>query len=385
MNEPEVIQRVHRFLSTEGIGGERTSRLFTDPHPTLIGYKDLRPFQRFSLDFGGFVVHPDLLGQESDADSLIAIEAKGKSDLLKGLGQAETYQNGVQRSFLAAPANALSSSLVDMARAKGVGVLSVSESVKALYIPEARRPLNKFYNSLVADLTSAACVSESGTYTYNLPTHYLVWVTALVPSVEYAVEDIRKLVDPFPIPKDWRSALRGAQKLGLLRTGGGHIGLTDIGCAVRDLLPGSTVEWANIHERLTVPRSNRTLHDEHRTSAAALKLLLLQDPIVRLVVEGLHLLGNGGGTFDRLAATCSKIDKRRSTIFFLKPEATTQWVNIDGGVDWAAVPGGDYRSSTFFQYKSVLKHAGLIMPHNLGTASAKNYDPKTDIWELRLS
>jgi hypothetical protein len=194
-----------------------------------------------------------------------------------------------------------------MARGRGVGVLSVAESVKALYIPEARRPYNAAYNALVADLTSAACVSEAGTYVYNLPTHYLVWVTALAPNVEYSIGDVRKLVDPFPIPKDWRAALRGAQKLGLLRSSGGHVGLTDIGCAVRDLLPESTVEWANVHHRLTIRGSNKTLHDEHRASASALKLLLLQDPIVRLVMEGLHLLGPCGGSFDELAITSGRL------------------------------------------------------------------------------
>jgi hypothetical protein len=382
MNEAAVVQRVHTFLSTQGIEGVRTSRLFTDQHPTLLGFSSLKPFQRFSLDFDDFVVHPDLLGQESGSDSLIAVEAKGSNELLKGLAQAEIYQHGVQRSFLAAPAAALSDTLVNMARAKGVGILSVQESVKALHVPEARRPFNKFYNALLADLTSAACVNETGTFVYNLPTHYLVWATALQPNIDYPLADARARLDPFPIPGDWQAALRGARKLGLLRINGPHVQLTDIGAAVSDLLPETTRDWADIHRRLTAPRTGTTLHDEHRAAAAALKLLLLQDALVRLVMEGLHRCDPAGCSFDRLAAACDHIDPRRTAIFFLKPETAATWVKRDGRVDWAEVPGEDYRSTTFFQYKSVLKHAGLIQARTLGGSSAKHYDPCMDIWAL---
>ncbi len=41
-----------------------------------------------------------------------------------------------------------------------------------------------------------------------------------------------------------------------------------------------------------------------------------------------------------------------------------------------------FRSTTFMQYKSVLKHAGIIEPHTLGGSSSKAYDPDRDIWEL---
>ncbi|MFM2069356.1 MAG: hypothetical protein RLZZ584_4265 [Pseudomonadota bacterium] len=383
MNEAAVVQRVHTFLSTQGIEGVRTSRLFTDPHPTLIGFPSLKPFQRFSLDFDDFAVHPDLLGQETGSESLIAVEAKGGNDLLKGLAQAEIYQHGVQRSFLAAPAAALSDTLVNMARAKEVGILSVQESVQAIYVPQARRPFNRFYNALLADLTSAAYVNESGTFVYNLPTHYLVWATALRPGSGYTLTEARTRLGPFPIPGDGRYALRGAQKLGLLRIDGHQARLTDIGAAVRDLLPATLLDWTDIHRRLTSPGSRTTLHDEHRSAAAALKLLLLQDALVRLVMEGLHLGDPAGSSFDQLAAACGTIDPRRTAIFFLKPQAAARWVGRDGRVNWHEVPGEDYRSTTFFQHKSVLKHAGLIAAGALGGASAKHYDPRKDFWALR--
>ena len=79
MTEPEVLQKVHRFLregrlpsdiarGALGAGAKPSpttgqSRLYTDAHGTLVGLADLKPFQRFSLDLGDRVVHPDLVGQ----------------------------------------------------------------------------------------------------------------------------------------------------------------------------------------------------------------------------------------------------------------------------------------------------------------------------------
>jgi hypothetical protein len=36
------------------------------------------------------------------------------------------------------------------------------------------------------------------------------------------------------------------------------------------------------------------------------------------------------------------------------------------------------------QYKSILKHAGIIKAHRLGGSSAKKYDPDKDIWEMAI-
>ncbi len=382
MNEPEVVQKVHRFLATQGLDSGPVTRLFTDPHPTLTGFRSLQPFQRFALDYGNFDVHPDLVAQEADSESLIAVEAKGDADVLKGLFQAELYQNGVQRSFLAAPQEALSDSLLDLARQRGVGVLGVREKVDVLYLPEARRPLSRLYNALLADMGSAAWVSDGGTFTFNLPTHYLVWTIALLPGMDYLLQDARECLVRYPIPNDWRAALRGAAKLGLVVHSGNQVRLTDIGAAVRDLLPAGVDDWAALHQRL-VSQRGATLYDLHRQAAAGLRLLLLQDPVARLVMEGLHRLGPRGGNFIELAEACAAHDRRRAQIFFLKPEASPRCVQRDSGVDWPNVAAEDFRSTTFFQYKSILKHSGLLAPTTLGAASAHRYDPTRDLWVAR--
>ncbi len=382
MNEPEVVQKVHRFLTTRGFDGGPVSRLYTDAHSTLTGASDLRPFQRFAFDFGDFVVHPDLLGQTSDGESLFAVEAKGEANVLTGLFQAEMYQNGVQQSFLAAPAEALSNSIVQMARAKGIGVLRVREGVETVYVPEPRMPLQRLYRALVQDIESVAFVNESGIFQYNLPTHYLVWATALKPQHEYDLAIARQALGSYPIPDNWLAALRGAQKLGLVQIDGKCVRLTDVGAAVRVVLPADVNQWQLIHERVAARSERITLSVMNPLAGAALRLLLLQDPIVRMVVEGLRRFEGWRATFMALAGQCAQIDHRRASIFFLKPEAAVQRSDARGVVDWSSVVAEDLRSTTFYQYKSILKHAGILAPSRLGGASTKGYDVKKDVWEL---
>ena len=66
-----------------------------------------------------------------------------------------------------------------------------------------------------------------------------------------------------------------------------------------------------------------------------------------------------------------------------KPESAAGLADDRGRISWANATGQDYRSRMFYQYKSILKHAGILTPRSLGGASTKAYDPTRDIWELR--
>lgn len=380
MQEPEVVQKVHKHLRLRGIGGAPVVRLFTDPHPTLTGLKDLKPFQRFGVGWGPGVVHPDLLGQHDDGDSLVAVEAKGAgANLLTGLSQAEVYQRGVQRSFLAAPVDMLHSDLVELAKSRGVGILSVAEHVHELFVPSERRPFNAEYRALRADIGDAVWINEGGSFSLNLPSHYLAWVSALHGHAEHSFADALLLASDFPLPKDWKAAMRGAQKLQLLKVTSEGCQLTETGLAIKPLLPPDMAAWKTIHHRLV---EKETLATVFPTAAAALRILLLADPIVRLVVEALRSLPPKGVSFRQLAHRCSEIDRRRSAIFFLRPESVDGLLAPDGSIPWPEVSDADFRSTTFFQYKSVLKHAGILAATRLGSASAKRYDADRDIWAL---
>lgn len=382
MNEPEVLLKTHKFFKSQSLGQQSVVRLFTDVHNTLLSYKELAPFQRFTLDMGDFVMHPDLVGQLSDGETIFAVETKGDTDLLRGLAQAEMYQVGFHYTFLAADAVALGTSLVDFARRKNVGIVAVSDDVVIGHRPEARMPLRDAFQFIMRQMESVIQVSPGQTFEFNIPTHYLVWAIVLEPNTTYPMDALPSQLTGYPIPEGWRGTLRGARKLGIVRILGNAVQLTPVGQAVKDILPASVTEWAEIHAKVGTRGSAIPLAKYRPEYAAVLRLLLLQDPIARLIIEGLQTFPNNLANFAKLAIACDQLDHARTPVIFLKPEAATLLMDERGKIDWESAKGEHFRSTTFYQYKSILKHAGILKATRLGGATAMGYDPSQDIWEL---
>jgi hypothetical protein len=89
VQEINVIRHTHLFLCVPGLQGKEVLELYTDTHPTLLIDTSLRSFQRFRLVFDGFSVHPDLVVRLNVGETAFTIQAKGASDLLRGITQAD--------------------------------------------------------------------------------------------------------------------------------------------------------------------------------------------------------------------------------------------------------------------------------------------------------
>ncbi|OUL27246.1 hypothetical protein BV378_11465 [Nostoc sp. RF31YmG] len=381
--EVKVILKTHDFLKSHGLYQQNITRIYTDAHHTLLSHKVLEPFQRFTLDMGDFVLHPDLVGQLSDGETIFAVEAKGDDDLLKGLAQAEMYQAGFHHSFLAADATAWGTSLIDFARRKNVGVITVSDTVKIIYSPEARMPLRESFKFIYRQMESVIQFSKGETFYFNVPTHYLVWSIVLKPDVPYSLDNLPNLLIGYPMPKDWNQALAGAQKLGMVRILGKSVQLTPVGAAVKVLLPTEIAAWTEVHEQVKArAKSGITLADCQPQAAAALRILILQNSMTRLVIEGLQKFDNYSANFADLAKACDQIDHARAPVFFLEPRAAALLTDDKGQTHWERAKGEDYRSTMFQQYKSILIHAGILNNTKLGGTTAKGYKPEQDIWAL---
>ncbi len=381
MNEPEVLNKTHAYLMKQGLSGIPILRLFTDAHPTLTKEKNLAPFQRFIMDMKDYVVHPDLVGQLQDGETLFAVEGKGSDNILGGLAQAELYQNGFHYSFLSADTRALSNSYIAQAKQKEIGIIAVGDEVKLLNMPRPRMPFRDIYRFIARQMEGVIQSSPQQTFLYNLPTHYLVWVILLDKKITVALSEV-PVWSGYPMPKDWKSALAGAQKLGLINILGDQIALSPLGMAAKELLPTDIGEWAVIHKKMANRGNKSVMSEIHPQAAALLRILLLQDPMVRFVIEGLELCPEKTATFTRLAAKCDTIDHAKAPVFFLKPDAHARHMDNRGRINWENVPFEDYRSTMYFQFKSILKHAGFIAPTALGGATSKGYNQEKDIWTL---
>lgn len=140
--------------SKKGIPGKKITEIYTDAHPSLLGNKKLDPFQRFTLQFDTFAVHPDLVGRLDDGETLFAIEAKGTSDWLKGMAQAEVYRQGFHAAILAV-AGSPSTDVQAFARQRGIGMLAVHpQHVEVVEPPPLHLPKFQLARSIVDQLSN---------------------------------------------------------------------------------------------------------------------------------------------------------------------------------------------------------------------------------------
>ena len=180
------------------------------------------------------------------------------------------------------------------------------------------------------------------------------------------------------MPKRWKGALRGAEKLGLLRIQGNGVRLTPTGAAVGDILDTSLAEWSDVHPKAI----HSTLAGVMPRAGAALRILLLQEPMVRLVVRGLKETDDSAAMLE-LVRACDPLDHNRTPTLFFHPKRSGEILDDRGRVQWGRVEPIHYRSTTFYQMRSILKHVGILEDTKLGGSSVNEYDPSEDVWALR--
>ena len=184
--------------------------------------------------------------------------------------------------------------------------------------------------------------------------------------------------------QSFRAAVSGARKLGLLRIRGDVIELTMVGASAAQLLPDLPT-LSGIHRLLSARGGGATLDGESGQSGAVLRWLLAGDPVVDLIVATLTDLGGGPISMHKLAARGLERDRVQALTAFFHPELVSEVTDNRGAVVWSRVESRHFRSTTFYQYKSILKHAGVIAVHRLGGSSTRAYDPDADIWELQVT
>lgn len=181
------------------------------------------------------------------------------------------------------------------------------------------------------------------------------------------------------MPQHWEATLRGAKKLKLVNIFGNQYQLTPIGEAVKMLLPNNISTWSQTHLRTNRQMS---LAQYNPQAAALLRILLVDEPVVRLVIKGLREHPNQSVNCTELAAICDQIEHNRALIFFFNPKLIEDITDERGRIVWNKIKGENYRSTTYYTYKRLLQHAGILKWGKLGEPRPKDYKPIEDIWEL---
>ncbi len=381
MHEPDVIRVIKRYLTQHGLAGHSVAELYTDAHPTLVGYRDLKPFQRFTLPLDGMHVYPDLVGRLDDGETMFAIEAKGSNgNALQGVMQAASYRAGFHRSLLALP-NEPHGEVRSLAHQLHVGLLVAQGNTGLILdVPAAHLPRYEPAMAIRRQFTATALLSIG--FSLNMPTHYLSIPVAVRDAVA-ADDDFKQRLetDYTVLPRgQLKAAIRGALKLGVVIRRGDDIGLSVVGEAAARLLP-ALPSLAEIHRAVTAQRT-ATIDQVHPLTGAVLRWLLSSDPIVMLILSALNDLGGGPHSMLTLARAMLARDRAVAVVALFLPEVLADILDGQGQVRWNRVTPAHFRGTLRYQYKSLMRQAGLIVPHPLGQSQPAHYDPQHDLWEL---
>lgn len=381
MNEPDVIRATKQYLERSGLAGHRVAEIYTDAHPSLVRYSDLKPFQRFTLPLDGLQVHPDLVGRLDDGETLFAIEAKGDmGEALHGLTQASSYRAGFHRSLLALPSDP-SGEIRSLAHQFHVGLIVVHQDAGVvLELPAAHLPRYEPAKAITRQFTATTLLTIG--FSLNMPTHYLSVPVALNSAAAHGDDIETQIIRHYRVMPhgELASSVRGALKLGLITRRGDDIRLTVAGEAAAQLLPDLPT-LAQIHREVKAQRG-ATIDQVSPATGAILRWLLVADPIVALILTSLHALGAESHSMVSLARMALERDRSLAQVTMFLPEALADILDRHGRVSWSRVTPAHFRTTIRYQYKSLMRQAGLLVPHPLGASQSSRYDPSHDLWEL---
>lgn len=200
----------------------------------------LNRFPTHSISIGPY--KPDIVGF-TPSNRVFAIEVKGASNLRKGLGQAISYQRGVDHAYLAASKTALPR-VRDLALNKGIGVLGVApdDATVTSEYPSSVDLKDLLYNTR-HQLENLSITLNQGARrlpNYADPLNQLMPVLAIAHHSRTTPGGIEELCDEvgYPYRSAYKRMIRLAEYLGMIRQVDDQYCLTDQGKMGRTLLQG---------------------------------------------------------------------------------------------------------------------------------------------------
>ena len=342
-----------------------------------------------SITIGGR--YPDVLGFTS-TDRVFAIEVKGSSGILRGIGQALTYQQGAHVSYLAAAEDTVDQH-TDLLRSKGVGVIGTDMTG----ITRWARPPTVESHEQVVDIEGQLSVrfrrsdisGDIASLSLAQPLNYLAPVLAIT---DHGPLTHDELVDVLATEYAFGAgdgALDGATSLGLVeRRDDNRYVRTDQGALAAAVLHGHHIyELSDLDEAKTEVRGT-TVAAEHQPLAILLRNCFERHPEFRLLLDALRkegpeiyfpnllerLVHEYPNTF--LNAFCTR--SGRATARELIETGQTTRIYTEERV-WKDV----IRTNVLFNFVQQLKHIGILAPDTRSHSGAiSEYDAGEKPWIL---
>ncbi|QKY17337.1 hypothetical protein [Halorubrum sp. CBA1229] len=331
--------------------------------------------------------YPDVLGF-TDADRVFAIEVKGSRNLLRGIGQAMTYQQGAHVSYLAGDGEAVAPHET-LLRSKGVGVIGVdgdgatswsdppsAESTEEVADIEGQLSVRLRRNEFGGDITTLSLAQ---------PLNYLAPVVAVDrygPLARDGLVDI--IADEYGFGAG-DEAVASARTLGLLALGSPHE-LTSQGELAATVLRGYGVEDLDDLRLTKADVSRRTVAAVHPPLAVLLRNSFSKHPEFGLLLDALRKEGPRVHFLDLVKRLVREYPNVFLSAFCTTRGATRARKLIERGrtarlyrdrAVWTDV----VRNNVLFNFVQQLKHVGVLAPETRSHSGAiDEYDPDEKPW-----
>ncbi len=388
MDEPTVFKHVLTYLEANGFDS-----LVHFPPSFADKYRDIAErYPRHQITVGGR--YPDIIGF-TPRNQVFAVEVKGESDILKGIGQAVTYQQGSHITYLAATDTILDQKSSELT-AQGIGIIGVDENgVCRQEDPRGATAANqvseiegKLTYRLQQNGRDGSVSAVSLTYPFNF----------FAPAVAVADADsinrdelLDRVTGSYGVRRGTaRHAIDGAEVLGFIRSNGlytigkqGQLALATLqGCVDGDLTLTALHKYRDsIH--------GQPLVEAEPSLAILLQNAYRQHPDFRLFIEALQKFENKV----EFPTLLEELVKHYPNVFLnlvcKQPERNTAREFLEAGNREQIYTDRDtweslIRSNVISNFVNQLKHIGILHPDTAGHGGAKrDYDPQAKPWILR--
>lgn len=337
--------------------------------------------------------YPDVLGF-TNTDRVFAIEVKGSSGILRGIGQALTYQQGAHVSYLAAAKDTVDQH-TDLLQSKGVGVIGADRTGTTDWAhpptTESHEQVVDIEGQLSVRLRRSDISGDIAALSLAQPLNYLAPVLAIIthgPLVSDELIDV--LADEYEFGAG-NGALDGATSLGLVEhTIEERYDFTDQGELAATVLHGERIEALPDLAAVKTAVRGTTVAAEHPPLAILLRNCYERHPEFRLLLDALRKEGPEiyfPDLLQRLVheypnvflnAFCTRTGRTRARE--LIETGRTARLYTDETV-WKDV----IRTNVLFNFVNQLRHIGILAPETRGHSSAiREYDPNEKPWILAI-
>nr|WP_264556884.1 hypothetical protein [Halocatena marina] len=334
--------------------------------------------------------YPDVLGF-TNADRVFAVEVKGSSGLLRGIGQALTYQQGAHVSYLAAAEDAVGQH-TELLRSKGVGVIGATDDGVTKWsnppASESHEQVVDIEGQLSVRLRRSDISGNIAALSLAQPLNYLAPVIAIDQHGSLAGDElVDVLADEYEFGAG-KSARQSALSLGLLRRDERYT-LTNQGNLAATVLRGYGI--STLHELNAVKSEvgRSTVVDEHQSLAILLQNCYERHPAFRLLLDALRKEGPSIHFPDLLHRLVHEYPNVFLNTFCTRSGRTRARELIEAGrvsriYEQESVWKDIIRTNVLFSFVQQLKHIGVLAAETRShSGKISEYNPDTKPWVLR--